>query len=271
MSALTIETKIAATATAVQTALGINRLPSTLVVLGSGFKGFENNLSGSSRVDLHELPHVASPSVQGHGASLVVGTVGNTPVVVMTGRLHLYEGLSAHAIVYPLRVMATLGVKRVLLTNASGSLSADVPPGKLVAVTDQINMTGTSCLTGPEGKYFGKQFLDMASALDKPWLEKICKLDHAIGRGVYAGVLGPAYETPAEARMLAVLGATVVGMSTVQEIMAAHQLGLKVACLSFVTNMSGGLGELLTHDDVLDLVAKNQERLQSILIKAVGV
>ncbi|MBM4250447.1 MAG: purine-nucleoside phosphorylase [Deltaproteobacteria bacterium] len=271
MSVTKLETEIAATATAVKSALGVDRLPPTLVVLGSGFKGFENNLSGSTSVELQELPHVASPSVQGHGASLVAGTIGNTPLVVMTGRLHLYEGLSAHDIVYPLRVLATLGVKRVLLTNASGSLCADVPPGTLVAVTDQINMTGTSCLMGPKGKYFGKQFLDMASAWDKSWLEKICALDHDIVRGVYVGVLGPAYETPAEARMLAGLGATVVGMSTVQETMAAHQLGLKVACLSFVTNMSGGLGEPLTHDDVLDLVAKNQERLQSILIKAVGV
>jgi purine-nucleoside phosphorylase len=124
---------------------------------------------------------------------------------------------------------------------------------------------------GPDGKFFGKQFLDMASAFDKSWLEKICQLDRAISKGVYVGVLGPAYETPAEARMLSGLGADVVGMSTVQEVLAAHQLGLKVACLSFVTNMSGGLGETLTHDDVLDLVAKNQERLQSILIRALGV
>ncbi|MEN9834678.1 MAG: hypothetical protein RL011_871 [Pseudomonadota bacterium] len=271
MQVTKLETKIAATAGAIKSALGVKQLPATLVVLGSGFKGFEKSLSHSSTVELNELPHVASPSVQGHGASLVIGEAGSTPVAVMTGRLHMYEGLSAHDVVYPLRVLATLGVKRVLLTNASGSLRADIPPGRLVAITDQINFTGTSCLMGPDGKFFGKQFLDMASAFDKSWLEKICQLDGAISKGVYVGVLGPAYETPAEARMLSGLGADVVGMSTVQEVLAAHQLGLKVACLSFVTNMSGGLGETLTHDDVLDLVAKNQERLQSILIRALGV
>ena len=189
----------------------------------------------------------------------------------MTGRLHLYEGLSAHDIVYPLRALSQIGVKRVLLTNASGSLRSNIPPGSLVAINDQINLTGTSCLIGPTGKYFGKQFLDMSSVFDAQWTQKICLLDKTIVRGVYAGVLGPAYETPAEAKMLAGLGADVVGMSTVQEVIAAHQLGLKVSCLSFVTNMSGGLGETLTHQDVLDLVAKNQERLQSILIQTVGV
>ena len=162
-------------------------------------------------------------------------------------------------------------VRRVLLTNASGSLRSALPPGKLIIVRDQINMTGTSCLAGPEGSYFGAQFLDMASAFDRSWSDRICQTDTDIVGGIYAGVLGPAYETPAEAKMLATLGADVVGMSTVQEVLAAHQAGLKVACLSFVTNMSGGLGSTLTHNDVLDLVASHQQRLKNILIKAIGV
>jgi purine-nucleoside phosphorylase len=268
---LDLEIKVKSTASQIQSKLQVDQLPATLVVLGSGFKGFETTLTDARSIELADLPHVATPTVQGHGASLVVGMAKGTPVVVMTGRLHMYEGLSAHDVVYPLRVLARLGVRRALFTNASGSLRTNLPPGKLVLVKDQLNITGTSCLIGPTGSFFGAQFLDMANAFDKEWADRIRLIDGDLESGVYAGVMGPAYETPAEALMLGTLGADVVGMSTVQEVLAARQLGLKVACLSFVTNMSGGLGTALTHDDVLSLVATHEARLRTTLIKAVGV
>ena len=258
------------TGAAICHALGLSSLPKTLVVLGSGFKGFEQTLVNTKSVNLSSLPHVAAPTVAGHGSSLVVGETKGQQVAIMTGRLHMYEGLSAHDIVYPLRAMARIGIKRVLLTNASGSLRAALPPGKIVAVRDQINFTGTSCLLGESGRLLGPQFVDMGATFDATWTERICAFSPDIANGVYVGVLGPAYETPAEARMLANLGADVVGMSTVQEVIAARQLGLEVACLSFVTNMSGGLGITLKHEDVLQLVADHQQKLQALLHHAIG-
>ena len=259
------------TGTAICRALRVSSLPKTLVVLGSGFKGFEQTLVNAKSINLSSFPHIAAPTVAGHGSSLVVGDSNDGhQVAVMTGRLHMYEGLSAHDIVYPIRAMARIGVKRILLTNASGSLRAAIPPGKIVAVRDQINLTGTSCLLGESGRLLGPQFVDMGAAFDATWTERICAFSPDIVNGVYAGVLGPAYETPAEARMLALLGADVVGMSTVQEVIAARQLALEVACLSFVTNMSGGLGITLKHEDVLQLAADHQQKLQALLNHAIG-
>lgn len=258
------------TGAAICRTLGVSSLPKTLVVLGSGFKGFEQTLANAKSINLSSLPHVAAPTVEGHGSSLVVGESKGQQVAVMTGRLHMYEGLSAHDIVYPLRAMARIGIKRVLLTNAAGSLRSNLPPGKIIAVRDQINLTGTSCLMGAAGRLLGPQFVDMGAAFDSAWTERIRAFSTDIANGVYVGVLGPAYETPAEARMLAQLGADVVGMSTVQEVIAARQLGLEVACLSFVTNMSGGLGISLKHEDVLQLVADHQQKLQALLNHAIG-
>jgi purine-nucleoside phosphorylase len=160
-------------------------------------------------------------------------------------------------------------VRRVLLTNAAGSVDANIHPGQVVLVRDQLNLTGRSCLAGAEAPAFGPLFIDMGAAFDPAWRAAITKLG-ATTEGVYAGVLGPAYETPAETRMLATLGANVVGMSTVQEVLAARQLGVAVACLSFVTNMAGGLGHGLSHGEVLALADRHRDGLHELLLKAVG-
>ena len=249
--------------------LGRDRLPKTVVVLGSGFKGFEAKLTDAVSVDLKDVPHMPVPRVEGHGASLVVGKAGATEVAVLTGRVHLYEGYSACEVVYPLRALAPLGVERVLLTNAAGSVDVKIRPGQVVLVRDQLNLTGHSCLMGEASRTYGSPFLDMGTAFDPAWRAALARLA-TMPEGVYAGVLGPAYETPAETRMLAALGAHVVGMSTVQEVIGARQLGLAVACLSFVTNMAGGLGQPLSHAEVLDLVARHQGALHELLVKAAG-
>ena len=260
-----------ATVKFLQQRTGRVRLPATLVVLGSGFKGFTAHVDCSASIKMEEIPHFPVPTVEGHGGALLIGTSHGHEVAVLTGRVHLYEGFTPNQVVYPIRALAAFGVERVLLTNASGSLDEALPPGQVVVVRDQINATGTSCLMGGAGRAFGPLFVDMGQAFDAGWAQAIKALAPKVKDGTYAGVLGPSYETPAEARMLAGLGAQVVGMSTVQEVLAARQLGLKVACLSFVTNMSGGLGTPLLHADVLALAEHHKPELSALLSQAVGV
>lgn len=240
------------------------------VVLGSGFKGFEDLLQNKVVIPFHDIPHMPSPTVKGHGATLVHGKVNGEWIFVLTGRVHMYEGLSADQIVYPLRLLRQIGITHVLLTNASGSVNPEILPGTVVAVKDHINFTGRNCLIGPEAKELGEVFIDMGASYDTDWRAAMRTLEN-IREGVYAGVLGPSYETPAETKMLGLLGADVVGMSTVQETIAARQLGIKVACLSFVTNMAGGLGNSLDHHDVIRMAQSRSEALRNLVAKSIGV
>ena len=266
---MSIKIRIEESAAALRKALGTLHVPETVVVLGSGFKGAADQLDNVRSVALGSIRHFAVPAVAGHGSNLLIGDLDGERVCLLTGRVHLYEGHDADDVAHPIRVLAHLGAKSVLLTNASGSLTKSIKPGSLVVVNDQINLTGRTCLT--DAADIGPQFPSMAGAFDADWSRKIAALDRKIKRGVYAGVLGPAYETPAEARMLSRLGAHVVGMSTVIEVIAARQLGLRVACLSFVTNMSGGIGETLTHDEVLQMARKHGPWLSEMVKRAVGV
>ena len=202
--------------------LGKNTIPDTLVILGSGFKSFAGKLKVTSQIDLASIPGFPVPKVQGHGSSLLVGSVGKKKVCVLTGRVHMYEGYSAAEVVFSLRVLAVLGVKRIIVTNASGSLDKKIKPGSIVVLEDQINLTGQSCLTGAPGEW--PVFVDMGAAYDLKWRNAILKLNSRLISGVYVGVLGPAYESPAEAKMFARLGGDIIGMSTVQETLAARQL-----------------------------------------------
>jgi len=274
MTQATLRQKLEASAADIRAKLGREHLPPTLIVLGSGFKGFVGQLAQTSTVDLATVRGMPVPRIAGHGGALVIGhTWGKaaTEVAVLTGRVHLYEGHDASAVAYPIRVLAQLGIQRVLLTNAAGSVEPTLQPGETVLVSDQINLTGASCLAGPEAAELGPVFIDMGQTFDAAWRAGILKQAAGIKEGVYAGVRGPAYETPAETRMLGRLGAQVVGMSTVQEVLAARQLGLAVACLSFVTNMAGGLGGQLDHAEVLALVARHQGPLHELLALAAGV
>lgn len=248
--------------------LGRDRLPAVAVVLGSGFKGFEARLAGAKAIDAKAVPHFPVPSVEGHGAQIVVGKVQNSEVCVLTGRVHMYEGHSAEDVVLPVRALAKAGVRKFLLTNAAGSVDAKIRPGQVVLVKDHLNLTGRNCLSGVEAKTFGPQFLDMTVAYDAAFRQALAKLPGLV-EGVYAGLLGPTYETPAETAMLGRLGAHVVGMSTVQETIAIRHLGLRVAALSFVTNMAGGLGENLSHKEVIELAEKHREPLHELLLRAV--
>jgi purine-nucleoside phosphorylase len=258
-----------ATAEEIKKQTGREALPDTLIILGSGFKGFERRLNNALELDLSEIGNMPVPKVEGHGSSLVIGELNGREICILTGRVHAYEGYTPGEVVFPLRVLSTLGVQRVLLTNAAGSVDPDVRPGTVVLIKDHINLTGQNCLVGPDARALGQVFIDMGNAYDKIWRQAILKKETLV-EGVYAGVLGPSYETPSETAMLKKLGATVVGMSTVHETIAARQLNLKVAGLSFVTNMAGGLGGVLDHEDVVELATENRARLHQLITDVLG-
>lgn len=244
--------------------------PKVGVVLGSGLGAFADSLDGGIRIPYRELPHMPTSAVPGHAGSLCFGTIARVPVVCMQGRLHLYEGYPIDRVVHGVRTMARLGVERVLLTNAAGALDPGWAPGDLMAIADHINLTGISPLVGPNDEALGTRFPDMTRAYDP---ELRAMLHHAAQQaniglrdGVYAGVLGPQYETPAEVNMLRMLGAHAVGMSTVHEVIALRHIGVRVAALSCITNLAAGItGRPLQHDEVERTAAARASALASLL------
>lgn len=242
--------------------------PQTLIVLGSGFMGFQDKLRVAATIELKNIPHVKTPQVHGHGAALIFGEVANQQVAVQTGRVHMYEGYSASDVVYMTRAMARVGIKNLLVTNAAGGLNAALKPGDVLALKDQINLTGANCLIGAPTQ-LGQRFVDMINCYDKDWRARIVKAT-GLGEGTYLGLLGPTYETPAETALFSSFKADAVGMSTVQEVIAARQLGIRVAGFSFVTNLAAGLSTSVSHGEVLDIGKKRSSYLQEIIIKAIN-
>jgi len=236
------------------------------VVLGSGLGALADRLEGAVSIPYVEIPEFPAVSVAGHVGRLVVGTLGGVPVAVMQGRVHAYEGWSAEDVVFGVRLLAATGVRALLVTNAAGAVNPTLAPGDLVRITDQLNLTGQNPLTGPNDERLGPRFPDMSQPYD-PQLGAIldgsaARLGIGLGTGVYAGVVGPSYETPAEIRMLRTLGADLVGMSTVLEVIAARHAGLRVAAISLVTNLAAGLaGRPLSHEDVLAAGEGARDRL----------
>jgi purine-nucleoside phosphorylase len=226
------------------------------VVLGSGLGALADRLEGAVSIPYEEIPEFPAASVAGHAGRLVVGEMGSVPVAVMQGRVHAYEGWSAEDLTFGVRLLAATGVRALLLTNAAGAVNPDLAPGDLVRITDHLNLTGLNPLTGPNDDRIGPRFPDMSQAYD-PQLGALLeasagRLGIALGTGVYAGLAGPSYETPAEIRMLRTLGADLVGMSTVLEVIAARHAGVRVAAVSLVTNLAAGLtARPLSHADVL--------------------
>jgi purine-nucleoside phosphorylase len=228
---------------AIRKRVGIH--PRVGVVLGSGLGAFADGLDGLVKIPYRDLPHMPAPAVPGHPGNLCFGAIGGVPVVCMQGRLHLYEGHPIDRVVQGVRAMARLGVGCVLLTNAAGGLEPSWAPGDLMMVTDHLNLTGISPLVGPNDDALGPRFPDMTAAYDP----ELRALLHAVARdagvplreGVYAALLGPSYETPAEVRMVRALGAQAVGMSTVHEVIALRHMGTRVGALSCITNLAAGI------------------------------
>jgi purine-nucleoside phosphorylase len=240
------------------------------VVLGSGLGAFGDSLEGLTRVAYGDLPHMPAPGVVGHPGKFCFGRVQGVPIVCMQGRVHLYEGHPVETVVLGVRAMARLGVRSVLVTNAAGGLQPSWSAGDLMVVSDHLNLTGTSPLLGPNDDAVGPRFPDLTAAYDP----ELRALLHAVARdagltlreGVYAGMLGPQYETPAEVRMLRGLGADAVGMSTVLEVIALRHMGVPVGALSCITNLAAGIaGRPLDHAEVEATARSRRAELLTLL------
>ena len=221
-------------------------------------------------VSYADIPGFPEPTVDGHQGRLRVGTLAGHSVACMQGRLHAYEGHPAQALATPIRILRGLGVERLVLTNAAGGLSLDKPAGTLMIVSDHINMSGQNPLIGPNDPKIGPRFPDMSRAYDSQLRSQLRaaaqRAGVAVTEGVYVYTLGPNFETPAEIRMFAALGANAVGMSTVPECLAAIHCGMKVVALSLITNLAAGLApEQLTHHDTLSEATKAYSRVESLL------
>jgi purine-nucleoside phosphorylase len=247
-----------------------NLRPRVGLVLGSGLGGFADEFSGAVRIAYKKIPHFPRSTAIGHAGNLVIGKVGAVPVAGMQGRVHLYEGYSASQVAFPVRVMARMGIRAVILTNAAGGINAAFSQGCLVVVTDHINLQGTNPLTGPSDERFGPRFPDMTHAYAKPYREAALAEGQRLGitmhQGVYAALAGPSYETPAEIRYLRTIGADLVGMSTVPEVIAARHMGLKALGISCVTNMAAGMVDKpLDHQEVLETGERVQSQFVALL------
>lgn len=237
--------------------------PRVGLVLGSGLGTFADSLAHSVRIPYHQIPEFPKSTAIGHAGELVIGTLGanghgTVDLAVMSGRLHLYEGYSAAEVTTGIRLFHALGLKRVVLTNASGGINASLSQGALVLISDHINLQAANPLIGPNDDKLGPRFPDMTDAyslrLRTLAHQAADELGITLPEGVYAGVLGPNFETPAEIRYLSTIGADLVGMSTVSEVIAANHLGMEVLGISCVTNMAAGLsGEKLSHEEVLEI------------------
>jgi len=232
--------------------------PQIALVLGSGLGSFADGLTESVRIPYEEIPSFPRSTAIGHAGQLVVGKSGEVPVAVMQGRVHLYEGYSASEAAFPTRVLGRMGVRALILTNAAGGINVAYGQGALVILRDHINLQGQNPLAGANDERFGPRFPDMSYTYSKRYreiaLEEASKLKIPPHEGVYVGLLGPSYETPAEIRYLRTIGADLVGMSTVPEAIAARHMGISVLAISCVTNMAAGiLDQPLNHEEVLEV------------------
>jgi len=248
-----------------------DRVPAVGLVLGSGLGAFAERLKNRLAIPYEEIPHFPVPSgVVGHAGELVLGDVDSTPVAVLSGRVHFYEGRPMTDVVFPARALARLGVGAVVLTNAAGGVRRTFKPGDLMLLTDHINAFGTNPLIGPNEDSLGARFPDMSRVYD-PGLRKLAKdtarsLRIPLREGVYLGNSGPSYETPAEIRAYRTIGADAVGMSTVPEAIALSHTGVRVLGISTITNMAAGiLPKPLDHSEVLATTKKVGDRFVRLL------
>ena len=244
--------------------------PQIGVVLGSGLGAFADQLSESVTIPYADIPSFPRSTAVGHAGQMVLGKSGDTSVVAMQGRVHLYEGYSAGEVIFPIRVLARMGMRALILTNAAGGINLAYQQGALVVITDHINLQGQNPLVGPNEERFGPRFPDMTQAYYKPYrkvaLEAAGQRGTAVHEGVYAGLLGPSYETPAEIHYLRTIGADLVGMSTIPEVIAARQMGIKILAISCVTNMAAGiLDQPLSHEEVLETTARVQAEFVALV------
>jgi purine-nucleoside phosphorylase len=244
--------------------------PKIGVVLGSGLGAFADELSDAVRVPYTQIPSFPHSTAIGHAGQMVIGKAGDVPVAAMQGRVHLYEGYSAEQVAFPVRVLGRAGIRALIVTNAAGGINTKYAQGALVVISDHINLQGQNPLVGANDEHFGPRFPDMTQAYWKRYremtLQAAQKLGQTVHEGVYAGLLGPSYETPAEIRYLRTIGADLVGMSTIAEVIAAGHMGIKVLGISCVTNMAAGiLDQPVDHREVLDTAERVKDDFVALL------
>jgi purine-nucleoside phosphorylase len=244
--------------------------PKIALVLGSGLGAFADALTDAVRISYAQIPSFPRSTAIGHAGQLVIGNSQGITVAAMQGRTHLYEGYSAKEVSLPIRVFARMGIKAVILTNAAGGINLKYSQGALVAIRDHINLQGQNPLVGPNDERFGPRFPDMTQAYSTAYREIAAaaaqKLGMTLHDGVYVALLGPSYETPAEICYLRTIGADLVGMSTVAEVIAARHMGLKVLAISCVTNMAAGiLDQPINHEEVLETGKRVQKQFEALL------
>lgn len=249
--------------------------PKVGIVLGSGLGIYIDQIQNKIVLPYEEIPHFKRTTVEGHSGALIIGEVNGVTVAALQGRFHPYEGHAMEEIVHPIRTLAGIGIEFLFLSNASGGINADFHPGDLVTISDHINLSGRNPLVGPNLSELGPRFPDMGNAYNK----ELRELLHSVGKknkvdlksGVYCSVLGPTYETPAEIRMLRIIGADLVGMSTVHEVIAANHAGLKIAGVACITNYAAGIKEeKLSHDDVKKVAEKAMVGFAKVLTETIG-
>ena len=247
--------------------------PRIAIILGSGLGGLADELTDATRIPYSDIPSFPRSTAVGHAGQMVIGKAGNVPVAAMQGRAHLYEGYSPAEVTFPIRVFARMGIRALILTNAAGGINLEYKQGALVIISDHINLQGQNPLVGKNDDRFGPRYPDMTRAYcptyRKMALEEATQQHLGVYEGVYAALLGPSYETPAEIRYLRAVGADLVGMSTVAEVIAARHMGLNVLAISCVTNMAAGiLDKAINHEEVL-ATGERVKGAFTALIKAV--
>jgi purine-nucleoside phosphorylase len=249
---------------------GIAVTPRVAIVLGSGLGSFAERVEKPVAIAYTDIPHFPRPTVEGHSGRLVVGTVAGTAVAIMQGRVHAYEGYTPEEVTFPTRVLGRLGITTLIITNAAGGIRRDLKQGQLILLSDHINLTGCHPLVGPNDERLGPRFFDMS----EPYAKRLRLLAHVAARrlgiplheGVYLGLSGPSFETPAEIRAFRGWGADLVGMSTVHEVIVARHMGIEVLGISCVTNMAAGiLDQPINHEEVMETGARVQKELTTLL------
>lgn len=249
--------------------------PRIAIVLGSGLGGFADEFEEPVGIPYEEIPGFARSTAQGHAGRLVIGKIDEVPVVAMQGRVHYYEGYSLEQVTFPIRTFKLLGVKTLILTNASGGINVQLNQGGLMVISDHLNMMGDNPLRGPNDDRFGPRFPDMSAVYSAELQEIVVEESKGIGvelrRGIYGALSGPSYETPSEIHLLRNLGADAVGMSTVPEAIVARHMDLEVLGISCITNMAAGIGdEPINHEEVMATGNRVRDVFALLLQKVVG-
>lgn len=248
--------------------------PKAAVILGSGLGAFAEEIEDAIIIPYEEIPGFVVSTAPGHNGRLVIGKMAGKEILCMQGRFHYFEGYSMKSVVYPIRVMKMLGIEKLIVTNSCGGIDLSFKPGDLMVIEDHINLLGNNPLIGPNEEEFGVRFTDMTEAYSKKLRNVIEKSAEEISlelkKGVYCAYSGPTYETPAEIRMMRIMGANAVGMSTVPEVITANHCGIQVAAISCITNMAAGiLPQPLTSDEVIETADRVKETFISLLKQVV--